>query len=350
MKVGVPKRHGEVRWRWDSPGLVAAARRGWHQLAGAPWAGLRVRAREELGLPLDRPVVASGHQPVFLHPGILIRELLLAGLPAEVTPVWVSVDTDAPRAVGFPVPLRRRHYTHHFLSLVDNPQGMMLADIPAPSPDVLGRAAERMGRRLGTLRNVELSVLARRAWERLPPPGGKWAGWWERAEVQLGAPGGLRRLSARSLADTAAFAEFTAWLLAGETGFLDAYQQAARSVGVRPLRTGELPFWTLAGGQRRPARPGDAPLLPRALTLTLFVRALVCDFFLHGAGGASYEPGVDQLMLALGGQPPPWGWLTGTFLLPEPSAAQRLAGRIYPFFLYDLAEVGAGLAGPLAAL
>jgi len=74
---------------------------------------------------------------------------------------------------------------------------------------------------------------------------------------------------------------------------------------------------------------------------------LVCDFFIHGAGGAGYEPAVDLLFRELLGiEPPPWGWIVGTFRLPEPSAEERLLGRDYPFFLHDPGV----LSGPLQTL
>lgn len=351
MRDLVPQRHGEVRWEWGGRGMLALARAGARALASGPWAELRQRAREELGFPPGRPVIASGHQPLLVHPGIILRQFFLHVLPPEAYGVWVSVDTDAPQDVGFPLPLRRRAYTHHFLVLISNPERRILAAIPAPTPELLDQARRRIAERLATLHNRAILTRAETAWKRLPPPEGTWPHWLETAKARLCGLQGLRWLSAKALAETRAFREFAELLLGKGDLFLEAYEAAAKKAGIAPLKPGELPFWTIRGGRRQPARPGDGPLFPRALTLTLFLRAVVCDFFLHGAGGATYEPGVDHLFrAALGIEPPSWGWLTGTFLLPEPSAEQRLPGREFPFFLHDLAEVKTALAGPLSAL
>jgi hypothetical protein len=160
----------------------------------------------------------------------------------------------------------------------------------------------------------------------------------------------LRRVYASELAATRAFREFLEWLSTREEVFLAAYARGAERAGLPPLSPGELPFWKLSEGIRAPAASWQEIQLPRALTLTFFIRVAVCDFFLHGVGGAGYEPGVDLLFREVVKlEPPPWGWLTGTFFLSEPPGAY-LQGRGYPFFLHDLEEVQAGLSGPLSAL
>lgn len=351
MKARIPEEHGGVAWDWGGEGLISLARKGARMLARSRWWELRVRARRELGLPLDRPVVASGHQPLFVHPGILLRQLFLGSLPREVEAVWVCVDSDAPGEVGYPVPLLRRFYTFHRLVLLENPSRRILAALPAPDEETLARAWAHMERRLGTLKNCAILARARRFWQTLPPPDGNWPGWLERAKRRAMGAARPRVLSLTAMTETRSFREFVR-LLTETDGFPAAYREAAAGVGIPPLPQGGLPFWSLdREGRRLPAhRPQDCRL-PRALTLTLFLRAVVCDFFLHGAGGAGYEPAVDRLFQeGLGVSPPPWGWLTGTFLLPEPAPDRRLPGREYPFFLHDLGELRASLAVLSAAL
>ena len=349
MRAWIPERHGEVAWGWGEAGLLrqawTARRRGYPKLAR-----LREEGRRELGLPLDRPVIASGHQPLFVHPGILLRQLFLAALPPEVAPVWISVDSDS-AAVELPVPLRRRSYTAHRLVLLSNEDKRVLAALPAPSGARLSRAWERLRERLETLENKAILERAAQAWNSLPEPRGNWPGWWETAKASLAGISGVRVLPVTELAATRSFRAFVELLLSRKGAFLEAYQQAAGRAGISPLPPGELPFWRLEAGKRRPACAQDEVRLPRALTLTFYLRTVVCDFFLHGAGGVGYEPGVDLLFQEVFHvEPPPWGWLTGTFLLPEPSEEERLPGREYPFFLHDLGEVRRALTGPLSAL
>lgn len=61
---------------------------------------------------------------------------------------------------------------------------------------------------------------------------------------------------------------------------------------------------------------GRAGIRPRALTLTMFVRLLVADVFLHGVGGAHYERVGDDLMQRFFGQGgAPYAVASATFCL-----------------------------------
>jgi len=346
----VPGGPGEVAWGWGAAGVLELARRAARSLGSGPLAQLRAAAREELGLPQDKLIVAAGHQPLPIHPGILLRELLLAHLPGEASGLWLVVDSDAPREVGFPVPLRRRRYTHHRVVLWDNPGRVILARFPAPGEGRLRRLWELLAARLSTLINPAPLRRAGEFFCRLPPPGEGWPKWWEAAKAGWAKTEGLRRLWVSELVQTAAFRNFLGWLAAREGVFLPSYARAAELAGLPPLHPGELPFWQLAGGSRVPAGSWREAHFPRALTLTFFVRLVLCDFFLHGAGGAGYEPGVDLLFREVVGiEPPPWGWLAGTFLVEEPPGA-HLPGREFPFFLHDLTQLREGLSGLLSAL
>jgi len=341
MTPSVPERHGELRASWGKGGLYRALGAA-TPLDRGPLKGLRAQAREELGLDINRPIIASGHQPTLVHPGILLRQLLLARLGRELSSLWVIVDSDAPREVAIPVPLLRRRYTRHSLVLADNPGRRILAELPVP-PE-LAQAWPRIAPRLATLRNPRIGEIAEVTWGAFPSPAGPWSQWTEeakRASWGLDVPS----LTVTQLASTKAFRAFLELLFEDRARASDAYARAAEVGGLAPLPGGVLPLWTLREGRRVPASTMDAsPLLPRALLLTLAVRALVCDFFIHGVGGAGYEPAVDLLFRELlGVEPPPWGWIVGTYLLPEPSAEQRELERDYPFFFHEPEPVAASL-------
>ena len=60
-------------------------------------------------------------------------------------------------------------------------------------------------------------------------------------------------------------------------------------------------------------------LAPRALTLTMFLRAFVADVFVHGTGGAAYEAVGDALTERwFSWRPPPFVTATATLMLPLP--------------------------------
>jgi hypothetical protein len=69
--------------------------------------GLSARMREQLGLPLDRPVIMSGHQAELWHPGILAKWIAGVEIARRVGGVfaWLHVDQDTnePGAIDVPV-------------------------------------------------------------------------------------------------------------------------------------------------------------------------------------------------------------------------------------------------------
>ncbi len=350
VRPSVPAEHGAVAWDWGG-GLLEQARRSAEGMDTGPLARLSRRAREELGLPLDVPIVASGHQPLFVHPGIALREILLENLPQVVFPLWIVVDSDAPAEVSVPVPLLRRRHTYHRLVLLENASRHALGALEVPQGS--GSLRERVEQRLRSLHNTNILAHASASWDLFPRAEGPWTEWVDGARRAWGriSPR-VRRVSVLELSRTEAYRQFVGVLLSERERFLAAYDSACRQAGVRPLAKGQLPFWALYEGRRVPAGEGDTPLVPRALMLTLAVRALLCDFFLHGAGGARYELGVDSLWESMWRQhPPAWGWLTGTFQLPEPSAEERaLPSRHYPFFLHCPEEVWGAVHNPLSAI
>lgn len=102
-----------------------------------------------------------------------------------------------------------------------------------------------------------------------------------------------------------------------------------------PLGEGELPFWVVRGGRRErcfkgAADPSSDDIIPRAVTLTLFLRLHLLDFFIHGVGGANYEWIGDRLIERFFlERPPPYAAASRTRLLdgsPE---------RDLPFFYFD---------------
>ncbi|HLL88398.1 MAG TPA: hypothetical protein VK324_03770 [Tepidisphaeraceae bacterium] len=78
---------------------------------------------------------------------------------------------------------------------------------------------------------------------------------------------------------------------------------------------GRLAAWLRRGGRR---------LSPRALTLTMFLRLLLCDQFVHGIGGGRYDQVLDKLLarhFAL--DPPRFSVTTATLFFPHAATASR---------------------------
>src|SRR5262249_57288337 len=67
------------------------------------------------------------------------------------------------------------------------------------------------------------------------------------------------------------------------------------------LAEGEAPFWVRTAARRREhatATSDVKQLRPRALTLTLFARVCLGDYFIHGIGGGEYDEGTDAIIRA----------------------------------------------------
>jgi hypothetical protein len=102
--------------------------------------------------------------------------------------------------------------------------------------------------------------------------------------------------------------------------------------GIGPLNTGpgavELPLWRIDGdGRRQRAFLADArqwldepaafALLPRALTMTALMRLGMCDVFIHGFGGAQYDPAMEKWLASwLSAAPQPIVMVSATMRLP----------------------------------
>lgn len=64
------------------------------------------------------------------------------------------------------------------------------------------------------------------------------------------------------------------------------------------LGEAEIPFWGFGSGSRKEiSRLSETShIFPKALTLTLFIRIFVSDYFIHGTGGGRYEKINDSIL------------------------------------------------------
>ncbi len=317
-------------------------------------------------------LLATGHQPVFVHPGIWIKVLAMSRLvPPGGVGFHCVVDTDALEVVAADVPAvadGRLVRTQVVLARAD--PDVPVEAMPAPSPDAWRAFLAEIDGRMRTLDAPE--VLA--GWERaraLPPPpasdGLAGAVTWARRTLE--GPRPYVDLPVSHLHRTGAFRRFC-WAIVREArrfaqvhnAQLDAYRQ---HYGVRTIaqpfpdllvddRRVETPFWIVQEGRRRPLLvevatgrlladdvpvgripddPDDAafaalPVRPRAMTLTAFVRLGVADLFVHGLGGGRYDRATDAIVRAFFGiAPPPYATVTATLWLPFADAGQAADER-----------------------
>lgn len=272
----------------------------------------RTRAfRRELGLPDHRPVVMSGHQAQFWHPGILAKffagDALASAVGGGVTFAWLVVEQDVndPGSMRLPV---RRAATNGSGGLrvetwaIDAKSRVLPADVPAgaraavkpmPVPTLApGESWAAPGVSAGVA--AIAAALTRRAGERTA------TAQWGEATLDLLAPYTEERprlVLSLAMSRTGLFAEVIAKMRLDRAACAESYNRAVVEhphERVQLLGEGELPLWVMdssAGTMlRRRATIADLErpveqLAPRALLMTGLLRWAACDLFIHGTGG-----------------------------------------------------------------
>ncbi|MCW5754397.1 MAG: hypothetical protein KIT24_06815 [Phycisphaeraceae bacterium] len=258
--------------------------------------------REELGLAADRPIIMSGHQCAFWHPGILAKWMATTASAAahgwEPAWVWVDHDDNDPLALAYPRVDDRGSPAIGTWRCGVSMRGVALRSRPAVDvrgagpqdahPAVGGAWAERVLNLLRENRDAEsLAVQTAKAVER---------GLGERK-------GSMRSFAASRLAGTSLFAEVVERMAREPERVWREYNRAVAAsprARMRALRSEgsrfELPLWRTGWGQERRGVWSDevsevrlTDLAPRALLMTGMLRFAGCDIFVHGLGGAAYD-------------------------------------------------------------
>ncbi|HEV8338716.1 MAG TPA: hypothetical protein VGR25_03550 [bacterium] len=390
----IPERSGDVLLAprgLDLAGLLALARINRASLDAAPLpiAGValgqwRAQAREEalalarrytaaLGagpVPEGDLLLATGHQPVFFHPGIWVKYLLLDRLAREgQTGLALSVDSDEVEVSGADVPTRafgrlerRREVLRR--AAPEEPYEAHAAPSDVEWKEFLARVA----RHLQTI--PEPAVRA--PWEAFrqiaPPAVDRFAAFMIALRRRHEGPRRWLDLPISLLAGTEPFRAFflhvahdAARFAAVHNRHLQAYRAAQRiRTDAQPFPDlevedrVELPFWTVREGRRQrlfltlsgrtlstpagtlgplPDDPASAAfssfsVRPRAVTLTAFLRVFLSDLFIHGVSGARYDRVTDAVVAEfLELRPPAYLAASATLALPFQDAANRAAER-----------------------
>lgn len=310
--------------QWDA--LLEKSRR-------RPGAEKRIAFRRALGLAEDRPIIMTGHQLEFFHPGVLAKYIAAQQASATLgaVNVWIAVDQDDNDFASFAAPQSapsgelRRVATQLAPDSVG--AGVPVGTRPAvnpTAPENFDAPLESITR--GAARMIE--ALRRRA--EAPDAADQMIGALDDLMSPVVAPAPTIR--AASLVRTTLFAELLDRMRSDPAPMRAAYNRAAEAhseAGVRPLRDeDELPLWIVAPGRpRMRARVGGiektpvAHLAPRALLMTGLLRLAGADLFIHGIGGDAYDHVTDQWFAEwLGVELAPSVLVTADLALPLPGA------------------------------
>ncbi len=267
----------------------------WPRDLKSPVSKQAIHTRQQLGLPIDRPIIASGHQPVLFHPGIVAKLIALDHWSKKTgsASVWVVPDQD----------------------VVDSG----LVRLPRLDDGLLEVEQVRIaGDRFPVAPSMSVSPLA--VGPRLPESFGDIGSWLAGYEHESSMARQFAKATIGLLCEkleleepTIVFASDLLGLEAGEMlldamlndpkGAVESYNQSVDQhpqAGVGPLanleRHIELPIWRVQELRvpvmldlERRSGFDRSHLVPRGLLMTAIMRLAACDLFIHGLGGYEYD-------------------------------------------------------------
>ncbi len=374
--------------------LLAAARRKLSAMdfhvADVPAKQLRAECRRELagraGIDPAVPWIATGHQSEMHHAGVWFKDAAVAALAETAGGVGMHLvaDQDTIKETELATPrlaadglLQVEHLTFA------TPAGSQCpAQLPAPNAETFDRLVRSARDGVGVSDVFDVWTAAART---ALDSAGSLAEWTATARGAVNRELGLRvcDMMMSRISRGRAFARFAADLAIRHREMFDLHRRvlaehrAAHGITnvARPVSdlaadgdAVEVPLWAYRGGEGREpvfARATDdgvelrtrtwpiarlprdtaaavevllsladrrIMLAPRALTLTMFVRAFLFDVFIHGTGGARYDLLGDELTQQwYRWRPPPFVTVTATAQIDCPrfdtTAADRAAAR-----------------------
>lgn len=314
----------------------------WRALARARFDALDGRARrfrQQLGLPLDRPIIMTGHQATWWHAGILAKFIAAeaAANDADAAVAWICPDQDErgfstlrlPTMVrdGAGAASRRGLRVERAAIGPDIAPGVAAASRPpfAPRAPKLAGEPALPSAAAGLARVVE--TLER---HRAKPTGAKQV---MAALADLAAPtvAPAPMIFASELHGADLFQEIVQRLTREPAAAAAAYNRAVERYPDATLATlrsrkgvWETPLWRLTPGAPRRrvfadelARIPLRELAPRAILMTGLLRLAACDLFIHGEGGERYDRAAEAWLKDwLGAALAPIAVATATMTLP----------------------------------
>jgi hypothetical protein len=316
----------------EVPALIEANRNRFDsspvRIDGRRLADVRRAARQELAPHADpsKPLLLTGHQPELCHPGVWLKSFEIDRLAGSLggNALNLVVDTDDIKSTSIRVP----RFSHdpalvraEMIAFDTGPTETPYESRTIQDHDLFRSFGERAGI------DPDLWSVAVGSEGRIAE---RFVAMRTHREASWGCA--LPNLWVSRISRSEAFGAFARHLLADLPRFAAVHNQAvqryrraarlrSRTHPVPELQPGEAPFWVVQDGRRRAATPasGIGSLRPRALTLTLFARLVLGDWFVHGLGGGKYDAVTDDITREFFGiEPPAFQVVTGTLRLPFP--------------------------------
>lgn len=316
------------------------------------------------------PVIATGHQPVFYYPGILLKNFLADKIASETGGVALNfvVDTDS-GALEIPVPCRQNHQLcKNIISLKTNET--IVHSGFQPTAKELELFFDEIKRQLDTLNKQGESIRSafrdyRHAFMQTFTSGHNFTETLTkvRSEFEKTNQIHIQNYSLSGICKTTAYQSFILFIIQHINTYREHFNQAIEdqtNKEYQPVKKltlteagYELPLWLVKKNQRYPvfARQDrhtitlrspeanetlsistqqksnqqladelrrKATIYPKAPALTFLLRIFLSDLFIHGTGGVEYEKINNQFLSSFFGLDANLQFLsaTGTIYLP----------------------------------
>lgn len=321
-------------------------------------------ARAALGLPTDRPIVMSGHQAGFWHPGILAKQLAIDALARRTgaCAAWIVIDTSF--SSGLRIEWPRRGPNGLVREVFEPGRNWLLKSLPSHAslkfprtnpPPGIDDVERELANALPTAATEDAQVAIAntellRGRLGTPPPKLLYASELSRLDAFDSL---VNRMISDPLACFLAYNDAAERYPKARVSSLDATYSCSeilahaeeRNISFekawhlirRKLVRFELPLWRSLGPSQGGLRVwsdkiSNMPknlLAPRALMTTAVLRSAACDLFVHGTGGALYDKVTE-------------GWISdwlGTTMPLAPTAMATATLRLGPSTLGDVTLV-----------
>ncbi|HMV41461.1 MAG TPA: hypothetical protein PK079_07325 [Leptospiraceae bacterium] len=281
---------------------------------------LKLETREFLSRKFNidftvKPIIANGHQPELQHPGILFKDLLVHRIAAvtDSLPLHIVVDTDQfemtytyPEKVGDGYAhLKTLHlkdaanriYLHRPLTQAEKEE--LVSILNSQKQEAKSFVAKEQFESLEKILDRKIELLKTNDFlheinEII------------RSEFYTSRNIQIHTINVSELVNLNSFKALVNTIRENLDAFMQVYNNSLaeyrkehkiknHAQPIPNLISGEMPFWILDPNtnKRNVMKLDDSldhgVILPKAVTLTMFMRLFIADFFIHGKGGGRYE-------------------------------------------------------------